>query len=153
MVEARLDLQVSMDHSPATDDGRPARVLLAEDDREMRMLLASALRRLGYEVVEAEDGAQLLDYLGSSLISPEWFSRPDIVVSDIRMPYWSGLDVVAGLRRAVQAIPVILITAFGDTETHHRARILGIAAVLDKPFDVSDFIAAVRARVPPSIHD
>ncbi|KYF69118.1 two-component response regulator [Sorangium cellulosum] len=124
----------------------PVRVLLAEDDRELRLLLATALRRDGYEVLEARDGNHLLEIMGESLLSSGG-APLDIVVSDIRMPGKSGLELLAGLRRDDWSTPVVLITAFGDPETHAEAYGLGADAVLDKPLDVDDLRVVVQALV------
>jgi DNA-binding response OmpR family regulator len=126
----------------------PRRILLAEDDREMRHILAWELRLAGYDVVEAQNGVQLLDLLESSIIQARLFSV-DMIISDIRMPGVSGLRVLEDLRRHDAHTPVVLITAFGDQQTHAEARRLGAAAVFDKPFDVDEFCAAVRGIVPP----
>ena len=125
------------------------RLLLAEDDFEMRRFLSAALRRDGYEVVEAASGAQLLDSIGPSLAYSSGFDV-DLIISDIRMPGLSGLEVLAGLRTYAGAPPIILITAFGDRETHERAEQLGAVAVFDKPFDVDDFRAFIRTVVRPA---
>lgn len=127
---------------------RPARVLVAEDDAEMRGVLATALRKDGYEVVEARDGAEVLDLIGDSLLRRKT-DPPDVLVADIRMPGFSGLQVLAGLRQADWAMPVVLITAFGDLGTHAEARRLGAAAVFDKPFDIDDLRTLVVNLVPP----
>ena len=130
--------------------GWTARVLLAEDNDEMRTLLAAILRADGYQVVEAKDGRELL----SGLLAARERGRPptiDLVVSDIRMPACSGLAVLERLREVDWSIPVILITAFGSQETHSRARSLGAALVLDKPFDLEELRHAVRSVVPPEI--
>jgi DNA-binding NtrC family response regulator len=112
---------------------RPTLVLLAEDDVELRKLIATTLRADGYEVVEAANGMELLDALELML------SRrlPDAIVSDVRMPLLSGMDVLAVIRASSTEIPVILITAFGDVDTHGEAHDLGAVAILDKPFDMS----------------
>ncbi|AUX42342.1 transcriptional regulator [Sorangium cellulosum] len=120
----------------------PLRVLLAEDDRELRRLLASALRRDGYEVLEARDGNHLLELMGEALVSGG--APPDVVVSDIRMPGKSGLELLSGLRRDDWTTPVVLITAFGDPETHAEAYRLGADVVLDKPLDVDDLLVVVH---------
>ncbi len=64
----------------------PPRVILAEDEDDVRKMVAAALRGLGYEIIEASSGAQLLDELGDSLLDGDLASRPDIIISDIRMP-------------------------------------------------------------------
>jgi DNA-binding response OmpR family regulator len=124
-------------------------VLLAEDDAAFRRLIASVLEAEGYEVVQAVDGVELLAKLESVLTARR--QRPDafLVVADVRMPGLSGLDVLAILRCANCATPVILITAFGDETTHMEGRELGAAAVFDKPFDVDALRGAVLEAMPP----
>ncbi|WP_437587626.1 response regulator [Sorangium sp. So ce1000] len=124
----------------------PVRVLLAEDDRELRLLLATALRRDGYEVLEAHNANHLLELMGEALVSGGG-GPVDVVVSDIRMPGRSGLELLAGLRRDDWATPVVLITAFGDPETHAEAYRLGADAVLDKPLDVDDLRVVIQTLV------
>jgi CheY-like chemotaxis protein len=128
-----------------------ARVLLADDDFELRHLLSTELRQAGYTVTEVASGTDLLDRLASDLIES---AKPqfDLLVSDVRMPGWSGLEVLGGLRRAGLGLPVVLITAFGDPPTHRAAHKLG-AVLLDKPFDLDDFrgtVAAELSQISPS---
>ena len=123
-------------------------VLLAEDDREMRMLLAAALRQAGYDVVEALDGVDLLDCIAWVVERrPDWSET--VLVSDVRMPAMGGLEVLARLRSMGWPGPIILITAFGDEATHDLARRLGATHVLDKPFDLDVLCEAIR-QVHPS---
>jgi len=125
-----------------TNAPSPARLLLAEDDFELRELLACVLRADGHEVVEACDGNQLWALLSrESEVESERFS---LVVSDVRMPGLTAFDVLARLQRALLDTPVILITAFGDHTTHLRALRLGASRVLDKPFDFDDLRDAVH---------
>src|SRR5262245_46918642 len=131
------------------DPPKAPRILVAEDDAEMRNLLAATLRRHGYEVVEARNGEQLLDLIGSELLHPHTNAPVDLVISDVRMPGWSGLDVLAGLRSADWATPFIVITAFGDFDTHAEARRLGALAVFDKPFDLDDLCTVVLYAAGP----
>ncbi|HEY3357606.1 MAG TPA: response regulator [Polyangia bacterium] len=120
----------------------PRRVLIAEDNGDLRQMLGAMLQRDGYEVIEVEDGDQLIEYLGLALAN-DGAEPPDVIISDIRMPGFSGLDMLAGLRRAEVETPVILITGFGDDETHTEARRLGAAAVFNKPFELDDLRTAV----------
>jgi len=119
-------------------------VLLAEDDDAMRVLLARRLRRDGFQVVEARSGYEALERLAHALISepPVWF---DLIISDVRMPGYDGLNIVASLRHLPVHIPVILITAFGSAAAHAAAVRLGAFAMIDKPFDVDDLMTLVRA--------
>ena len=125
-------------------------VLLAEDDKEMRSLLAVALRRAGYGVTECSNGIELLEHLGSFILPDEDYEVIDLVISDIRMPGVTGLEILEGLSRHGSFPPFILITAFGDVETHARAKYWGALATFDKPFDVDDLVAKVRKAVPLS---
>ena len=67
----------------------------------------------------------------------------DLIVSDIQMPGFTALDILAGLRRTLSHTPVILITAFGDPLVRHKAERLGAVCVFDKPFDIGDLRSAV----------
>ena len=143
----------------ATDAPFPARLLLAEDDFELRELLACVLRADGYEVIEAVDGNQLWALLDGES-SVEGGARFSLVVSDVRMPGLTAFEVLARLQGALRHTPVILITAFGDRTTHLRALHLGASRVLDKPFDWDELLSAVhdtlaqhaqRASAPRSV--
>jgi CheY-like chemotaxis protein len=135
-----------------TPEGRVAsepRVLIAEDDLEMRRLVSWAVRRAGYQVVEVEDGKALVNALiHSAKHAPQ--TLPDLIISDVRMPGCTGLEVLARLRRVDWSIPVILITSFGDAQAHMEGERLGAARVLDKPFDVDELCTAVQELVPVS---
>jgi DNA-binding response OmpR family regulator len=121
----------------------PPRVLVAEDDPEMRRLVVEALRGDGYEVLEARDGGRLLVALAREFAGQAQPDLVDLVVTDVRMPICSGLQIVEQLRAARWPTPVILMTAFGDTVTRERARAFG-AVLFDKPFDIDDLRTAVN---------
>ena len=130
--------------STAPASQRP-RILVAEDSYEMRRLIATTLDAQGYDVVEARDGMELLDLIEASAIhgSDERYAA---VVSDVRMPWLSGMDVMAILNAASWPTPMILITAFGDEETHAEGDELGAVAVLDKPFEMEE-LTTILARL------
>ena len=114
------------------------RLLVAEDDPAFRYLLASALRADAHDVVEVSNGVELLDALGGSLV-PGWGAGFfDLVLSDVRMPGWNGLDALISLGHGSALPPVVFITAFGDDELHARALRAGAVAVFDKPIDIDD---------------
>lgn len=136
----RASVDSDTEHAPAL---RKRRILVAEDDASLRRLIAISLIRDGYEVAEAADGSELLDLLGSALVKGGTATSFDLVVSDIRMPGWTGLDLVAGLHRWPWGPPILLMTAFGSAEVHSQAQRLGAVAVLDKPFDLDDFRTVV----------
>ncbi len=119
-------------------------VLLAEDDPELLDLLASYLRRRGYRVFCAADGAALVQRIDRS--TPRGPLPPiDVIVSDIYMPGIDGLTVLEELREGGGRIPVILMTAFGSEEVRERGRRHGAEAVLVKPFDLDRLLSAVDA--------
>lgn len=130
---------------------RPIRILLAEDDAEMSELLVGELHKAGYEITTCADGLELLRRLKFSNDSDgaEGADEFDLVISDIRMPHISGLDVLRARSYGGALPPVILITAFGDEWTHGKARYLGAIDIFDKPFDIGTFIDRVREIVPP----
>ena len=98
----------------------------------MRALVVEALRKDGYDVCAVADGASLIDRLAGSLSGPF-----DLIITDIRMPACDGLSVVASLRAKQCAIPVILMTAFGESAQRLDA------VLLDKPFELDDLRTAV----------
>jgi CheY-like chemotaxis protein len=127
---------------------RSTRVLVAEDEEELRELVATVLRRDGYEVITARDGTELLDQLASARLAEERGATIDLIISDVKMPGWTGLQVLEGIRATDWATPVILITGFGDRHIRREADRLGVAAFFDKPFDVDDLRTAVLNMLP-----
>lgn len=117
------------------------RLLIAEDDDEMRRLLQIALRRDGYDVVALDSGSALLERL---LERDDANLGVDLVVSDVRMPGLLGTDVLAVLRARGFTVPVILITAFCEDSLANEAARLGATALFSKPFDLDDLRTAVR---------
>lgn len=122
----------------------PPRILLAEDDVEMRRLVTEALRKDGYEVRSVPDGGRLLVTLAHEIADGDGPELDDLVVSDIRMPVCSGLQILEQLRAAHVRLPFILMTAFGDAAARERAGTLG-AVLFDKPFDIDDLRTAVAS--------
>ena len=123
------------------------RLLVAEDDGDLRRLLAVALRRDGHAVIEARDGAELLEALASTLIEPVE-SPFDVVICEQTLPGIPGLTVLAGLRSRQRATPFILVT--DQAPVRDRAQRLGAAVVAH--LDVQAIRAAVRraAEVRPA---
>jgi CheY-like chemotaxis protein len=124
------------------------RVLLAEDDRDVRRLIAVALHQDGYDVTELSDGLQLFNCLGSCLF--EGAAQPDLIISDLRMPSFTGLEVLGSAHRVDLGVPFILISGFSDRFTREEARSLGAAAIFRKPFDVEQLLSKVVELIPPS---
>jgi DNA-binding response OmpR family regulator len=123
----------------------PYSILLAEDDEEMRKLLALMLRKEGYRVTECPDGLSLLDMLSSFFLNGEEHENFNLIISDIRMPGITGMEILMGANEMDDFPPIILITAFGDKETHMQAERLGAAALFDKPFDIKEMLKKVAS--------
>jgi DNA-binding response OmpR family regulator len=123
-----------------TSSDRPAHIVVAEDDPEMRGLVAQSLRRDSHQVSEVGDGARLLVRIGRQYRLPAPDDTIDLIVTDLRMPLITGLAILRGLRAAHCATPVILMTAFGDDEVRREAAELG-AVLLDKPFAMAELRA------------
>jgi DNA-binding response OmpR family regulator len=117
---------------------------VAEDDADMRRLVTEALRKDGYDVRALSDGGRLLVTLAHEYVNKGGIDLVDLLVSDIRMPVCTGMQILEQLRAAHWKVPVILMTAFGDAGTRVHARSLG-AVVFDKPFDLDDLRTAAAS--------
>ena len=119
----------------ATESGQ-ARILAVDDEPSMRELLSIVLRREGYEVLLAENGRRALDLLERE--------RIDLMISDIKMPDMSGVDVLRAAKAIDHDIISIMVTAFASAETAVEALKLGAYDYLSKPFDVEELKNIVR---------
>ena len=128
---------------PRPNLARTDRILVAEDDDAMRDLLVGWLHEAGYDVTACSSGLDLLNHLQRSVLSDE-LPEFDLVLSDIRMPLGSALDVLAEFFDCHGVPPTILITAFGNRRTRAAAGQLGAAAVLEKPFEKGRLIAEIQ---------
>ncbi|HXX68300.1 MAG TPA: response regulator [Polyangiaceae bacterium] len=121
---------------------KPPRILVAEDDVDMRRLVVEALLKDGYDVTAVPDGGRLLVTLAHEIVDVGGACPANLLVSDVRMPICTGMQILEQLRASHWTIPVILMTAFGDAATREHARGLG-ALLFDKPFELNDLRAAV----------
>lgn len=109
------------------------RVLLADDDVEMRQVVRQILESAGLEVHEASSGVTLLASLADD-------GNFDLVVTDIRMPWISGQQVVQMARAAGFDMPVLVMTAFADESLRQSMSAITGATLLEKPFDKRDLV-------------
>jgi len=112
------------------------RILVVDDDAEMRALLADVLSVEGYAVAGAANGAEALIRLRN-----ESFAA---IVLDKNMPGLSGLDLLPGLRTICPEMPVILITAFGDVASYVDAIEKGAFAYVFKPFRLEELLKTLE---------
>ena len=123
----------------APNEQRPARVLVVDDERSMRELLAIVMRREGHEVLTAEDGKTAIATLEREPI--------DLLISDIKMPDMSGVEVLRAAKAIDQDVLAIMVTAFASTQTAVEAMRLGACDYLSKPFDVDELKMKVREKL------
>jgi two-component system, NtrC family, response regulator PilR len=123
----------------APSERRPPRILVVDDERSMRELLAIVLRREGYEVLLAENGRAAIDLLEREPV--------DLLISDIKMPDLSGVDVLRAAKKIDKDILGIMITAFASTDTAVEAMRLGACDYLSKPFDIDLLKMKVREKI------
>lgn len=117
------------------------RVLVIEDDLEMRSLLEDFIKQEGYEVKSVDNGSQAF-----ILLAREDF---DLIITDIMMPGLSGLDILPGLKKLQPQSSVIVITAFGTEEVQRRALEKGACGYLEKPLHLEDLKIMIREMIPP----
>ena len=104
------------------------RVLVVDDEAKMQRVLEIMLKRMGHEVTCANDGQQALQALQATLA--------DLVISDLRMPGMSGIELLQSIRAQGNEVPVIIMTAHGTIESAVEAMKLGACDYIVRPFDV-----------------
>ena len=121
------------EHESCSGRSRPPIVLVVDDDDDVREVAAGMLEDLGYTVLQASDGAEALTVL-------EQRSDLDVMVTDIRMPGMSGLELSERAGQLRQDLRVILISGFFQPQALTRR-------FLQKPFRTRDLDAAIRAEL------
>jgi AmiR/NasT family two-component response regulator len=117
------------------DGPAPRRVLVAEDEALIRLDLAEMLGEAGYDVVgQASNGEQAVE-MASEL-------EPDLVIMDVKMPVMDGLTAAEQIGEK-RLCPVVMLTAFSQTELVERARDAGVMAYIVKPFTSNDVRPAI----------
>jgi two-component system response regulator MprA len=121
------------------------KILLADDDVDVREGLDRVLRFEGYETVLAGDGRTALDLLGVSLGVPEDAAAPDLVLMDVTMPELDGLAATRRIRASGSTVPILMLTGRDAVGDRIVALDNGADDYLSKPFAVEELLARVRA--------
>jgi len=122
----------------ATDLNMRLRALVADDDPEMLEMVARALDLFGADVVRASSGGELLENIANA-------GPFDVVVTDISMPWMSGLQVMHSAQAAGRPSTVVIMTGLRDSRIPEQVASLGSRAVLvHKPFSIDELFAALR---------
>ncbi len=111
-------------------------ILIVDDDDQLRKSFHKLLVEEGYRVVSAASGEAGIDVVAQAV--------PDLVVLDMRLPGMSGLDAFRAVHKVEPKLPVIIMTAFGTTETAIEATKMGAFDYILKPFEIPDMLAVIR---------
>ena len=117
------------------------KILIVEDNEDCRELQAVVIRRLGYEVIEADNGA--------AAIAEALAEKPDLIIMDLSMPQMSGEDAIVQLKNlpTTREIPIIICTAYDPSRRVNRAIVAGAVEVLHKPFQFSQLENLLRKHL------
>ena len=121
---------------------RPPKVLVVDDEENIRFLVESALQLAGMETAGADDGRECLK------LAAEY--RPDLIVLDVMMPELDGFAVLERLRDSGSRVPVIFLTARDSTDDRVRGLTAGGDDYMVKPFAVAELVARVQLRLRQS---
>ena len=117
----------------------PGKILVVDDDLEVRMATRDFLSSKGYEVVVAEGGREALKMLDAS--------PPDVVLLDVAMPDMDGMETLKRIVATHPAMPVIMVTANADIEITSKVLQLGAADYVPKPFDLDYLDQAISIQL------
>jgi len=127
---------------PALEGSRAVRVLLAEDEEQVRMVVGKVLKRAQFDVTSANNGKEALDLLRAN------GSTFDILVTDMMMPVMGGIELAETVLAEFPMVRVVVMTGFAGG-SDEKAGVLGrCAAVVAKPFSSADLVETLRALVP-----
>lgn len=118
---------------------RTPRVLIVDDDTNIRLMILASLRRRRFELLQAANGSDALAMMRAA--------KPDLVIMDLWMPEASGWDILheRALEPLLLRIPVIVITADSSADVKSRVLAERVSALLSKPFDLGALMSAVSA--------
>jgi two-component system alkaline phosphatase synthesis response regulator PhoP len=117
------------------------KILLVEDEDDLRTTVMFRLQSLGYQVIPAVDGLEALAKARSD--------APDLIILDVMLPKMDGYKVCGLLKRdgRLSKIPVIIFTARAEEEARATAKEMGADAYITKPFEIETFVAKIRELV------
>lgn len=113
------------------------KVLVVEDDPNLRQLMSVFLRRNGFEVMRAQDGEEALSIMESAM--------PDLIICDIMMPRMDGFTLTRDLRQAYPELPILMVTAREALEDKRKAFSMGTDDYMVKPIELDEMLLRVNA--------
>ena len=120
----------------STDGLAKLRILVVEDDDDMRESLGRILGRAGYQVQLVRDGSEAITVLQTQPFH--------LVLTDLVMPRMGGLELLREIRRRERDLPVVFLTAFGKPAAFAEAMDLGAVGFITKPFHAKSLLAVIR---------
>lgn len=115
------------------------RVLVTDDEPDVRKLVRMVLTKAGYDVIEAEDGAKAIEAINTG----ENRLMLDVIICDIRMPKINGMEAIAYFRKEYPRVPLIVLTGFPDTDMATTLLRQGVTDYLVKPVEAEKLRASV----------
>jgi CheY-like chemotaxis protein len=119
------------------------KVLVVDDEPEVRLVLTEFLESRGYEVVAAESGTQALALVGDA--------KPHVVLLDVTMPEMDGMETLKRLAALKPGLPIIMVTANADVDVTSKLLAMGAADYIPKPFDLDYLGQAVSLQVSAAL--
>jgi two-component system cell cycle response regulator DivK len=118
------------------------RILVVEDQEDNRQILRDLLGTAGYELMEAENGAEALTAIAAQ--------RPDLILMDIQLPVMDGYEATRRIKAdpQLQAIPIIVVTSYALEGDEAKAREAGCDGYVSKPYSPRKLLATVRQFLP-----
>ncbi len=116
------------------------RILIVDDEESIRKALRLTLSKAGYDVVEADDGAEGIEAIGAD-------DNPlmvDVIICDIRMPKINGLEAIAFFRQQYPSVPVLVLTGYPDIQLATNLLRQGVVDYMEKPAEKDALIAVVE---------
>ena len=124
-----------------SQESRRRRVVIADDNDDMRAAIRELVGTLGVDVAEAASGGDLI-----VLLTDE---KPvDLLITDVRMPWMTGFQVSLAARNAGLNMLIIVVTAFADDQLRAQVERLGSASLLSKPFHPEELLSLARSLLP-----
>ena len=112
------------------------KILVAEDDPLILRTIETRLKKDGHEVVITSDGRSALQHLASD--------NPDLIITDIMMPYISGLEIIVAVKQAGRKIPIVILSGMGQENTVLEAFKLGADDYITKPFSPNELSIRIK---------
>jgi len=121
------------------DAGGKGRILIVDDEENIRKVLRLTLTKAGYDVIEADHGGKAIEAIGSD----DNMLMTDVIICDIRMPKVNGVEAIAFFRQQYPSVSVIVLTGYPDVQLATDLIKQGVSDYLVKPVDQAKLLAAV----------